>query len=258
MTMRLLGYVLRDIARSKWVLLYFGCFLAITEGLLFFTAGEAKTVVGLMNVVFLLIPMASIMFGSLHLHHSRDFIELMLSQPVRRSTIYYALYLGVTLPFAASFILGVSIPALIHGILLAPAVLTLIGTGTALTFVFFAIAFHISVVVHEKAAGMGLAFILWLFFAVIYDGILLAITVSFQEYPMETPTIALVMLNPIDLARVIVMLTFDYAALMGYTGAVFQKFFGTALGTSLSATSLFLWIGAPFLLGLRTFRRKDW
>jgi len=258
MTKRLLGYVLRDIARGKWVMMYAAFFFLVTEGLLYFTAGEAKTVVGLMNIVFLLIPLASIMFGSLHIHNSRDFIELMLSQPVRRSTIYNALYLGVTIPFAASFVLGVSIPTIIHGIFLAPAVLTLIATGAAMTFVFFAIAFLISISVNEKAAGMGLSFILWLFFAVVYDGILLAITVAFQNYPMEKPTIALVMLNPIDLARVIVMLTFDYAALMGYTGAVFQQFFGTALGVSLSAASLFLWIGAPFIFGLRQFRRKDW
>ncbi len=256
--MRLLKYVLRDISRGRWVLLYFLFFFAITEGLLFFTAGEAKTIVGLMNVVFLLIPLASIMFGTLHLHNSRDFIELILTQPVRRSTVFFSLYLGVSLPFVCSFLLGVGIPALIHAAAFSPAIITLLLTGAALTFVFTSIAFYVGIVINDKAAGMGLAFILWLFFTVIYDGALLAITVMFQDYPMEQPTIAMVLLNPIDLARIAVMLTVDYAALMGYTGAVIQKFFGSGLGLMLSVTSLLLWIAIPFGIGLKSFNNKDW
>lgn len=256
--MQLLRYVLRDIGRGRWVLLYFLFFFAMTEGLLYFTAGEAKTIVGLMNVVFLLIPLASIMFGTLHLHNSREFIELILTQPVRRSTVFYALYLGVTLPFVFSFLLGVGIPTLIHALALSPAIVTLLTTGAALTFVFTSIAFYVGIAINDKAAGMGLAFILWLFFTVIYDGALLGITVMFQDYPLEQPTIAMVILNPIDLARIAVMLTVDYAALMGYTGAVFQKFFGSGLGITLSAVSLLLWIVIPFGVGLRTFNSKDW
>jgi Cu-processing system permease protein len=258
MMTRLLNYVLRDIGRGRWVILYFAFFFVATEGLLFFTAGEAKTVVGLMNIVLLLIPLAATMFGTAHIHNSRDFIELMLSQPVKRSSIFTALYLGVALPFLAAFLLGTAIPTALHGILFSASVLSLLATGSALTMVFFAIAFYIAIAVHDKAASLGLSFILWLFFAVLYDGIILAITVAFSDYPMETPTIVMVVLNPIDLARIIVMLTFDYAALMGYTGAVFQKFFGTPFGITISAVSLVLWTAVPFLAGLRAFNRKDW
>lgn len=258
MTTRLLSYVLRDVGRGRWVLLYLAFFLVTTEGLLFFTAGEAKTVVGLMNIVLLLIPLAATMFGTAHIHNSRDFIELMLSQPVKRSSIFTALYLGVALPFLGAFLLGIAIPTALHGILLSASVLSLLATGAALTMVFFATAFYLAITIHDKAASLGLSFILWLFFAVLYDGIILAITVGFSDYPMETPTIAMVVLNPIDLARIIVMLTFDYAALMGYTGAVFQKFFGTTLGIGISAASLLLWTAIPFVAGLRAFNKKDW
>jgi Cu-processing system permease protein len=53
------------------------------------------------------------------------------------------------------------------------------------------------------------------------------------------------------------LLRFDISALMGYTGAVFQRFFGGTAGASLSAMMLGLWIAAPVALGLRAFRRKD-
>lgn len=257
-TSLLLRFVVRDVMRSKWLALYLVFFAVVTEGLLYFTAGEAKTVVGLMNIVLLLIPLAAAVFGTLHVHHNRDFVELMLTQPVSRNAIYGALYLGVTLPFLTAFLVGIGVPAAIHGVIASAPFLTLLATGSALTMVFFAISYLIGIAVQDKAAAMGAAFIAWLSFAILYDGAILAVTVMFADYPMETATIAMIVGNPIDLARIIVMLTFDYAALMGYTGAVFQNFFGTSLGISISAASLILWTLLPVYLGRRIFRQKDW
>lgn len=250
--------VLRDVLRSRWIVMYMLFFGVVTEGLLYFTAGEAKTVIGLMNVVLLLIPMAAVVFGTLHVHHNRDFIELMLTQPVSRPSIFGALYLGVTIPFVIAFLVGILLPAMIHGVLFTAPFLALMGTGSALTMVFFAIAYFIGITVQDKATAMGVAFIVWLMFAVVYDGLILAITVAFVDYPMDMPTIVMVVGNPIDLARIIVMLTFDYAALMGYTGAVFQQFFGTSMGIIIACASLIIWTLIPVLLGMRSFRRKDW
>ena len=67
----------------------------------------------------------------------------------------------------------------------------------------------------------------------------------------------LILLNPIDLARILVLLQSDAAALMGYTGAVFERFFGSAYGLALTGGALVAWTGLPFGLGLRRFQSKD-
>jgi Cu-processing system permease protein len=69
--------------------------------------------------------------------------------------------------------------------------------------------------------------------------------------------IALMLLNPVDLARVLLLMQLDVAALMGYTGAVFQRFFGSDIGTAVVMTALATWVAAPVLLGLRAFNRRD-
>jgi Cu-processing system permease protein len=48
----------------------------------------------------------------------------------------------------------------------------------------------------------------------------------------------------------------DAAALLGYTGAVFERFFGGS-GAWLAAGMLLFWIAAPVAAGARWFRRKD-
>ena len=50
------------------------------------------------------------------------------------------------------------------------------------------------------------------------------------DYPMEKPMIGLSALNPIDLSRILILLQLDVSAMMGYTGAVFEDFFGTYPG----------------------------
>jgi Cu-processing system permease protein len=63
--------------------------------------------------------------------------------------------------------------------------------------------------------------------------------------------------NPMDLARVALLLQFDVAALLGYTGAVMQKFFGRAIGVTVTSLALAVWVFAPLFAGMRAFQKKD-
>ena len=74
---------------------------------------------------------------------------------------------------------------------------------------------------------------------------------------MKKPPIGLVALNPIDLARTIVLLQMDVSALMGLTGAVMQEFLGSTLGICYAVGVLLLWIIAPLWIAVRIFRKKD-
>jgi hypothetical protein len=44
---------------------------------------------------------------------------------------------------------------------------------------------------------------------------------------------------------------------MGYTGAVFLKFFAGASGVVVTVAALTLWIATPVILGVHVFQRKD-
>jgi Cu-processing system permease protein len=63
--------------------------------------------------------------------------------------------------------------------------------------------------------------------------------------------------NPIDLARLLLLFQFDVAALLGYTGAVFQRFFGATTGVLIAASALVAWAVLPAAAGRRLFLRKD-
>jgi Cu-processing system permease protein len=257
---KIVKYELHDTIRSKWLILYALFFLFVTDGLFRFGGDSSGVIVSLMNVVLLIIPLVSIIFGTLHVYNAREFTELLLSQPINRRSLYGGLYIGLVLPLCAGFVLGVGIPFVIHGFQAEAQIftfLTLLVSGILLTLIFTAIAFLLSMLTEEKVRGFGAAIVLWLFFAIIYDGIVLFITFSLSDYPLDKPIVLLTMLNSIDLARVLLMLQLDVAALMGYTGATFQNFFGSLTGKLVSAASMLVWIVIPVLWGYRLFLRKD-
>jgi len=186
-------------------------------------------------------------------------VKLLLSHPVGRRPVFLGLYLGLALPLMGAFLLGLLVPLAASGAASGHAgdVLLLALAGALLTGVFSAIGLWVGIRVDAAARGVGLVLLIWLSLVVLYDGFVLFAAYRWAAYPMEGPMLALMALNPVDLARILVLLALDSSALMGYTGAVFQDFFGGTAGLAVAVGSLSLWIVGPSLLALRAFERKD-
>jgi Cu-processing system permease protein len=99
--------------------------------------------------------------------------------------------------------------------------------------------------------------VLWPALAALYDGAVLFAAYRWAAYPLDVPMLVLMLLNPVDVTRILVLIALDAAALMGYMGAVFQDFFGGGVGLLMALGSLTAWMLVPGLWALRTFRHKD-
>lgn len=257
--LKVLKYELEDVRRSRGVLAYTILLLGVTEALLRFSGDSHKALLGLLSVVLLVVPLVSLLFGATYLYAARDFIELLLAQPLPRGVLFRGLYLGLSLPLAAGLVVGIGAPFVWHGELpgAAESLGYLIGVGVLLTFAFTALASLTAVVVDDRSRGLGTALVVWLLGTLLYDGLILLVVTAFADYPLERALLGLTLLNPVDLARVLLLLKFDAGAMMGYTGAVFERFFGTAQGMIVAACALVVWSGLPLVLAARRFRAKD-
>ena len=93
-----------------------------------------------------------------------------------------------------------------------------------LTIIFSLLSFIISLSNKNRIVGFGISIFVWLFFSIVYDGMFLLLLLGFKDYPLEKLTLGLTMFNPIDLSRILFLMKLDISAMMGYTGAVLQKF----------------------------------
>ena len=253
--MKLSRYVLYDILRSKIIIAY-TVFLLIISGSMFqMEENSGKAMLSLLNIVLIVLPLVSLVFTTIHYYNSYEFIELMSSQPMSRTRILLSEYAGVSISLLSAFFIGVGIPVLVYAA--DETGFALLFSGACLTLVFTSIAFFTSVMARDKARGIGFSLLLWFYFALIYDGLVLLILFSFSDYPLEKLTLLLSALNPIDLGRIFIMLKMDVSALMGYTGALYKDFFGSGSGILFTSGIMLLWIVLPVWLAIRKFRKKD-
>lgn len=251
---------LRNLARNRWLVAYGIALAGISELLFVFGGAGQQVILSLLNATLLLVPLVALVFGSMHVYNSREFIELLLAQPIPRRSVFVGLYAGLTLPLAAAFVLGIGTPLLLHGAMAQVALralVSLVAVGVCLTACFAAMAMVIALASDDRLKGMALALGAWFLFTIGYDGAVLAVVSIFGDWPLEKPLLLLMLGNPVDLARVLVLTGLDSAALLGYTGALFRRLFGGSLGSIVALTALALWASVPQTLARRRFLRRD-
>jgi Cu-processing system permease protein len=252
---RIIKFVILDILKNKIVLIYTFLLAVISWSVFGLEDNSAKGLLTLLNVILLTVPLVSVIFSTIYVYNSSEFIELLLSQPIRRKKIWRSLFIGLVFSLVLSFIIGSGIPILI----LAPDMvgLMMLSVGCLVTAVFVALALLASIMTRDKAKGIGISIMLWLFFALLFDGLVLFLLFQFADYPIEKAMVALTALNPIDLGRILILLHLDVSAMMGYTGAIFKDFFGTSAGIVAAFSILMLWVLIPYSLSMRKFRKSD-
>jgi Cu-processing system permease protein len=214
-----------------------------------------KAVLSLLNIVLIVVPLISLIFSTIHYYNSLEFVQLMVSQPVSRTVIILSQYSGTTFSLICAFLIGAGVPICIYQV--DATTLSLLFSGIVLSIIFSSIGHLVSVTSRDKARGIGVALMVWFYFSLIYDGLILLLLFAFSDYPIEKLTLVLSSLNPVDLARIFVMLKLDVSALMGYTGATYKEFFGSGVGTLYSAGILLAWSIVPLWLAVKAFRKKD-
>lgn len=260
MLRKIIRYQVRDMVRSKWVFLLFFFLLIISSGMFRLAENYEKVFSSLVSVTVLLLPLIGLLLGIIVYFNARDYMLFLLAQPIKRGTIYLGMVTGMIIPFSIIVIIGLGLPLLIFGeptLTYGITAIVLLSVAVFLSSACINIAFLISVITDDKVYAIGLGLFLWLLLSVVYDGLVLLAALSYSDYPLEMPMLIFSILNPIDLARIISILRLDIATLMGYTGRLFQLYFGGVLGTGFAFVILLLWSVLPYFAGSKRFKKKD-
>ena len=248
-------FIFFDILKNKIIILYTILLFIISWSVLGLEGNFTKATLSLLNVVLLVVPLVGIIFSTIYVYNSGQFIELLLSQPVPRSKIWLNIFLGLSGALILAFLLGCGVPVLLYSSI--ETGFSLIIIGIFLSVIFTSFAMLSAIFSRDRAKGIGISIFIWLFFAIIYDGILLVLMFQFSDYPIEGIMATLAALNPVGLSRIFVLLQLNISAMLGYAGAVFQQIFGAGKGMGISLLILIIWAIIPFLLSLIKFNKKD-
>lgn len=247
--------------RNKWILFYSVIFFILNSLIIYFGSNEGSRIIpSILNVTLLIVPLFSLIFGGLSFTESLPFMEVILSRDISRTKLFTGKWLGSILSLCTGYLLGMLISYFTFFHVTSSSIFVLIqllSYGILLNILFITISFLISVVFTRKEVVLSVSLGLWFYFYLLYDLIIMSITVIYGDYPLEVPVLGLVVLNPVDLVRIAVLLQMDVAILLGFTAAFFQKYLGSIGGIALTIFFLIFWIFLSYFIALRLFIKRN-
>lgn len=254
--MKIFKYELLNVFRDKWLGFYALFFFLFTLGLLMFGGGEGKVIMSLVNISLFIIPLISLLYSSFYFYNGRTYRSLLLSTVVTRKSLYLSTYVSLVIGLVGSYILGTLFALLIKGEL-SFVLVNIIFLSGILSAIFIGIGLFIATLIEDSTKGFGITFLLFLYFSLVHDILVFSFIKSFSDYPIEIPTLILMITNPIDLIRVVTFMNLNFEAMMGYTGRVLLNFLTGTKGIVLSSLFVGSWLIIPSLIGIYVYKKKD-
>jgi Cu-processing system permease protein len=261
----------RTALESRWLFLFAGLFAAIVLGLSFFGLvqsqevgfqGFARVTLSLLNLVLFIVPLTGLVLGVTSITGSGDTLSLLLAQPVTRGDVLAGKFLGTAAALTVAQALGFGGGGLVvawnAGPDQVPGFLALTALSFALGWLSLAAALLLAALWPDRLKAMSAALLLWLLLVVAYDLLVLGATALLRGVPLQAVLFPALVLNPVDLVRVLTTLAVGSGALFGPTSAVLVKLFGTGPGIALGIATLALETAIPLFVAGRVVRKRDW
>jgi Cu-processing system permease protein len=259
--------------RSRWTQIFAMVFAALSLGVAFsgyiLTGGYgaqdfARTAASLVQLVLLLVPLASLLMGALALAPERSATELLYSQPVPRSAILLGKLLGLFAALGAAQALGFGAAGLAifsqaggEGL----GTFLLLGLGSlVLTAVFLGIAALLAAGSPERgrARVLALSLVVWFVSVVVFDVAALGLASLLPSGLASRVLIVAALVNPADAVRTGALLAAEGTSAFGAASLAFLRFTRGPVSAGLLITgSLLFWLIVPPLLAIGRLRRCD-
>lgn len=258
--------------RSRWLQIFAAVFallaLAVASAGYILSGGHgvqdfARTAVSLVQLVLLLVPLASLVFGALALTPDRGAAELLYSQPVSRSAILLGRVLGVWLALSAAELVGFGLAGLVvqsqAGLDGVGRYGVLVLTAVVITGVFLALAAWLaSANTGRRTRVLASALVVWFLAVVLFDVAVLGAASTLRSGSASRLLIWATLVNPVDAARTAALLAIEGTAAFGAASLALLRFTGgMAMAGVMLAASLSLWLVVPLVLAARALTRSD-
>ena len=260
----------RQALESRWLFGFTALLAALVLGLSFFGMaqsrevgfqGFARVTLSLMNLVLFIVPLTGLMLGVTSVTGGSGALPLLLAQPVSRREVLAGKLVGLGAALTVAQLVGFGgggvVVALSAGADQVRGFAVLTGLSIALGWLMVSTSLMIAVLRPDRLKAMSTALFLWLLLVVAYDLVVLGATTLLGGLPLQRVLVPALLLNPVDIARVLTTLAVGSGALFGPTSAVLMKLSGTTAGIGLGLLVLIVETIVPAAIAMWVFERRD-
>jgi Cu-processing system permease protein len=257
--------------RNRWTVIFAAVFSVLITAISYFgsmTVGAAgfqgfnRTSASLLSLVLYLVPLVSLMMATQSFAGGAVENEILFSQPISRSEVMIGKVLGLFASMSAATLAGFGL----GGLVIATQADTddiwgypiFVALSLVLSLVFLSLAALVSMISRRQTKAFGLALLIWFFFVIFYDLLVLGGSLLLRERTANYFIFGSLFGNPVDMVRVAGLISLQGEEIFGPAGAALVKFLGgETFGAAALVLSLLVWIAVPMLLSLRLLKRQD-
>jgi len=261
-------------ARSRWTQIFAGVFAILALGVsasgYILSGGRglqdlARTSSSLVQLVILVVPLASLLMGVLALSPERGTAELLFSQPVSRPTILVGKFLGLFTALTAAEFVGFGLAGVVVFSSTADQgggggyALLILGS-LLLTAAFLAMAALLAsgAVGRKRTRALALALVVWFVAVILSDLVALGVASMLPSTAASRLLIVSVIANPAGAIRTSALLGIQGTAAFGSASLAFLRFTGgPARAAVLLGISILAWVVVPTLAAVSRLSRVD-
>jgi len=260
-------------ARSRWTQIFAAVFALLALGVstsgYILSGGHgfqdfSRTSASLVQLVVLVVPLASLLMGVLALAPERGTAELLFSQPVSRRQILTGKLLGLLVALAAAESVGFGLAGLVvfsstseEGV---GGYALLVLSALLLTAAFLALAALIAAgaVGRKRIRALAVALVVWFASVILFDLVALGAASLLPSTAASRLLVVSVLANPADAVRTGALLGIEGTAAFGAGSLALLRFTKGATGAVvLLSLSIAAWVVLPILGAIRRLSRVD-
>lgn len=223
--------------------------------------GFTRTGVSLLMLSLYLLPLLGLVTGAGAFGTEHGGTELLLAQPISRSTVFLGRVLGLSTVIAGVGCAGLGIAGVVVGVSAGVegivGYLAVMAGSAAVGLAALALGILLGVLARRRSAAVGAALAVWFCVAVLYDFAAIAVLQFVGNGEPGRLLVGLLALNPIDGVRALLLTLLGADVLLGPTGASVQRLFGPGGGAAVILTCLFLALATPLIAARAVFGRRD-
>jgi Cu-processing system permease protein len=223
--------------------------------------GFTRTAVSLLTLALYLLPLVGLVLGA-HAFGAEDGgAELLLTQPVGRSTVLLGRCLGLAATLALVAAIGFGLAGAVvawgAGVAGIGGYLLVAGGSSVVGLAGLAIGVLLGVRARRRVTAIAMALVTWVALAVLFDFGAIALLQFTGDGEPGPLLLLLLAANPIDGMRALGLVALGADVLLGPTGAALAKLLGPAGGALAIGAALLAWCAGPLACAARVYRRKD-
>lgn len=223
--------------------------------------GFNRMTASLLNINLLLIPLISLLIGSLFLSGEKEDrgLMLLLTYPVSPWSVIFGKYAGFFAAVWSVLTFGYGAAMLVifftGGTVSVKLLLLVYFYSLLLAAIFLSISMLIGIIAKSRFQALGASLIVWAFTVLFYEFIMMAAGMFIAKQWLLSMLTLSILLNPVELIRVKSILSLDGGTVFGPRLYELTIYADGKAGNGIFVAAVLLWFAMPLLLAVRRLKK---